>query len=141
MAYCTAADVIDNYDDDVLIQLTDDKDIGSIVTAVIDDAVMNTCGEIDGYLRRRYDLPLSETPAILKTYALDITLYRLYCRRQGPPKYLKKLYDDAISYLKLIASGKVDLDINIEDSTEEKSVLMSADNPPRLFTRSTMSYF
>lgn len=141
MTYCTTADIIDRCDDDILIQLTDDEDIGSIVTEVIDDAVSDSFGEINGYIGRRYSLPLPSVPENLRMYNSDMAMYRLYCRRQGPPEWIQKLYNEAIAYLKLVSTGKADLDIEISDSVEDQSMEISVDNPPRFFTRTTMAYF
>ncbi len=137
MTYCDADDLRLAYDDDVLVQLTDDADTGAIIESVLTDACVSVTGEIDGYLRRRYVLPLSETVQTLRSYALSMSLYRLYCRKQGPPDWVVKLYDDAIIYLRLVAGGQADIDAELSASAPDISMY----NPERIFTRETMVGF
>jgi phage gp36-like protein len=141
MTYCTIAEIKAVFDDSLLIQLTDDADAGVINDDVITGAINDASAEIDGWLLRRYTLPLGTVPENLRKYAADIVLYDLYCRREGPPDYVAKRYNDAIAYLKLAADGRVSV---IADDSDEVSAAVSdfaADNPPRIFTRLLMGGF
>ncbi len=135
MDYCSVQDVITNFDDKILIQLTDDENTGSIVESVIAESISNVTGEINGYIVKKYALPLPTIPGSLKTYSLDMVLYRLYGRRQGPLDWVSKQYDDAIKYLLSISNGDAHLDIEVS------GVSTTIENPGRLFTRDKMVSF
>jgi phage gp36-like protein len=135
MTYCLASDLVQSFDDDVLIQLTDDADSGQIITEVLDKVCVAVSGEIDGYLSKRYTLPLSDQHLVLKSYAVNMCLYRLYCRKQGPPEWVVKMYDDAIGFLKMVATGQADI------LPSSVSASVSVDSSERIFTREKMAGF
>lgn len=135
--YATLDDLKKQLPEDLLINLTDDGGSGIIDTAVTDTALETADVEIDGYLGARYALPLSPVPGILGKLAVDIAIYNLYARRQGPPEHWQKRYDNTIRFLERIADGRIGL--GAEDPGE--GVASSAEVvsiPERLFSRSSM---
>lgn len=75
---------------------------------------------INGYLRARYKLPLSSTPTLIRTVAVDICAYRLYSRRsQKIPDHIVNNYNNAISTLKEIQKGNILLEVAGEDDEIE----------------------
>ncbi len=76
---------------------------------------------INGYLRARYKLPLSNTPKFIKTIATDICAYRLYSRRpQEIPKHIVNNFELAIKQLEDVKKGNLLLETTSED--EESGV-------------------
>jgi len=70
---------------------------------------------MSGYLRSRYNIELifADTPTknkVIVMYCIDITLYNLHSALPGRfvPETRRVRYDDAIDWLKDVASGKVD---------------------------------
>ena len=83
------------------------------ITQVIEEA----SSIIDGYLARRYVLPLAATPGILVTWARAIVRYKLHSDRITDDRTdpVARDYRDAIRFLELVAAGKFSL--GLEDPT------------------------
>jgi len=88
--------------------------------STIDDAILKTESEVNGYIAAQYNLPLSSvkiTP-LLKGICEDITIYRIYKDTSGTyPDSVLYAYQDAVRKLNDIAAGKVTL--GIEEKEEE----------------------
>ncbi len=107
MPYATQADLTERFGFDELAQRTDRVNGTVIDTMVLNRALNDADAEIDGYLATRYSLPLASTPAVLSRLAADITRYRLY--DDGVPTTVRQRYEDAVSLLKRLSSGDVQL--------------------------------
>lgn len=77
----------------------------------IETAVAEAGALIDGYLGKRYALPLSSPPGILATWARAIARYKLHGDRiSGEDKDpIARDYRDALRFLAQIAEGKFSL--------------------------------
>ena len=75
MPYATQADILDQLDEDILIQLTDDADTGDVVDDVVTRAIADADAEIDGYCGKRYSVPFDTVPPIIRKFAVDIAIY------------------------------------------------------------------
>lgn len=107
MPYVTQQQLVDRFGEEELIQLTDRANTGTIDAAVLNQAISDAGSEIDGYLAGRYQLPLATVPSILALYCGDIARYRLY--DDVAREEVRKRYDDAIEFLRLVAKGTVRL--------------------------------
>lgn len=107
MPYVTQQQLVDRFGEEELIQLTDRANAGSIDAAVLNQAINDAGAEIDGYLAGRYQLPLATVPPIIALYCGDIARYLLY--DDHSTEEVRKRYDDAIAFLKLVAKGTVRL--------------------------------
>lgn len=149
MAYCTETEVLEMMKEDALNAIIGDgyiedeterqEKILPIVTAAIEDAE----GEIDGYLAKRYPVPLAPVPKVIAKFAKDIAVYNLYSRigideSEREKNYLNR-YKSAIDFLKLVMEGKVSLGVNTFDSGKVAAstgfVVKSSD---RLFSRDSL---
>ena len=85
--------------------------------ARIEELAVEADGLINGYLARRYALPLATTPGLLVTWARAIVRYKLHQDRQGDERSdpVVRDYRDAIKFLQQVAEGKFSL--GIEDPT------------------------
>jgi phage gp36-like protein len=108
MPYVSATDLGNRIGIDQLTRLSDRDGDGVADTGVIDAAIAEADGVIDGYLAGRYDLPLSSPPALLTTVACDLILYALH--PWGAPEDIRNRRNDAIKMLESIANGKLVLD-------------------------------
>ncbi|MGZ5055670.1 MAG: gp436 family protein [Methylobacter sp.] len=106
MAYCTEQNLIDRYGETELIQLTDQANAAVIDTGVLNSAIADADAEINSYLTA-YALPLATIPANFERMACDITRYYLF--GSSVPELVQKRYDNAISYLKLVAKGGINI--------------------------------
>lgn len=82
--------------------------------ARISNLIDESCALIDGYLARRYTLPLATPPKLLTTWARAIVRYKLHPDRGGDERSdpVVRDYRDAIKFLGLVADGKFSLGID-----------------------------
>ena len=96
----------------VLIQLTDDAGSGVLDAAVVQSAIDDAAEEINGWIGRRFKLPLSTAPSILAKFNADIAVYNLYGRRSGDvPEKWRNRYKDAVKFLEAVSDGRVTLGV------------------------------
>jgi len=141
MAYSTKADILEQLDEDVLIQLTDDADAGAVDDDMVTRAIADADSEIDSYCGKRYEVPFSTVPERVRKLSVDIAIYNLYSRRKGAPESREKRYDRAISFLKDVAKGLATLGEDDPDSTPAESHKPDIDQSDRIFTRDKMKGF
>jgi phage gp36-like protein len=107
MTYAIQSDLSDRFGATELAQLTDRINGTVIDTTVLGRALSDADAEIDSYLATRYALPLVSTPVVLVRLAADIARYCLM--RDGATTAVRQRYEDAVSLLKRISSGDVQL--------------------------------
>jgi phage gp36-like protein len=83
-----------------------------------DDQVQQACEDagdlVDGYLRRRYSLPLSAVPSILVRMSAAIARHYLHLGGdRQPTDQVKAGHDAAVAFLKDVAAGRADLGIDV----------------------------
>lgn len=140
MSYATLSDLENWIDEDELVQLTDDDDSGTVDTDKVDTVLEAASMEIDGYLGERYDLPLASVPGTINKLCCDIAIYNLYTRRQGPPDYIEKKYDNAVRFLEKVAAGKISLGASDPEGTGTSSNLQVS-SKDREFTEDVLDTF
>ena len=134
MPYSTLADIIDRIDEEILIQLTDDEGIGQVNEDKVATAIAEADGEIDSYLSRRYTLPLSSVPTVIKKLSVDIAIWNLYTRRDKVEEARKSRYDAAVKLLTYISDGKATLGVDPEPSGGEQQIKAGREASDRIFT-------
>lgn len=121
MTYCTLNDIQTVITETTLIQLTDDVNVGAVDANVVNSAIEYADTLINGYLRPRYTLPLTEVPQLLKNFSIDLARHWLYSRRLlEMPDALKDSYKNTIKFLENLQSGK--LTLGIQSATEDERV-------------------
>jgi phage gp36-like protein len=110
MAYATENDLIPRrLAEQEAIELTNDSGGSSIDSTVIADVLTEGSALIDSYCRQRYTVPLQQSDQV-KALALDVGLYKLFLRRRRVPEEVQLAYDNAVSFLKDVATGRAGLD-------------------------------
>lgn len=146
MAYCETCEVRDMIKDDALNVIIGDEYIADVdvreekIAPIVANAITDAEGEIDGYLAKRYPIPLVPVPKSINKMAKDIAVYNLFSRigideSKSEKNYLNR-YNAAISFLKLIANGSVDIGITATAKTAATGFNVRSN--PRLFNRSSM---
>ena len=109
MPYTSLAQLIDHYGERTLIGLSDRAEVptGVVDTDVVDRALTDTDAVIDGYLKPRYQLPLSEEQPLIADLAQVIAYWKLHLYEPDPKA--KKDYEDAMRMLRDISGGVVRL--------------------------------
>jgi phage gp36-like protein len=110
MAYLTQDDLLQRMTTLELTQLTDDAKAGSPDAAVVAGVLSEASAKVDGYCRKRYSTPLQASGEVA-AIARDIAVFLLFSRRPQPVREsVRQRYEDAISLLKDISTGKASLD-------------------------------
>lgn len=148
MSYSTRAEVREMLKEDALNAIIGDTfiedpaeredKVGPIIDAAIEDAD----GEIDGYLAKRYAVPLAPTPKVINKFSKDIAVYNLFSRigiDEGTDQknYLNR-YNAAIKFLTLVAEGKVSIGTQADDPATAAATGFTVKSNPRLFSRDSM---
>lgn len=81
----------------------------ALVVSRINKSIADAGELIDGYVSGRYQVPMTAVPSLIKTIAVDLTLYKLYMRRKkkAVPEMVQKAYDNSTKLLRDIQSNKI----------------------------------
>lgn len=138
MVYATRADIE---------QLWGEEFLADILPSVVDadaavlSALTIASNEIDVYLSARYSLPLPASPAVLKSPAADIAVYKLANRHTALTTTIEDRYKFTIDLLERIADGKAGLgadepSVSTDPGTSAGGAAFSANG--RAFSRRTL---
>lgn len=110
------------------------------ILPIIQEAMVDADGEIDGYLAKRYPVPLSQIPKAINKFAKDIAVYNLFSRigideSNREKNYLNR-YQAAVKFLQMVATGQVD--IGVGSNQTASSTGFAARSSPRLFSRESL---
>lgn len=145
--YCTVQEVRESIKDDALNVLIGNEYIEDAaerelkIIPIIEEAIKDADGEIDGYLAKRYPVPLPYPPKVINKFSKDIAVYNLFSRigideSERESNYLTR-YKSAIRFFENVAKGVVDL--GLSDNTQKANVGFSLNSNARLFSRSSMN--
>lgn len=119
MPYCTRADIEAIYGAKHLARLV-------AVDVDLDAAVARACQDasdlIDGYIGKRYPVPLVTVPGLVRGHAVDLACWKLSPRHDGLTEEVEKRAKMALRYFEDVASGKAtirDLEHPIDGVTGE----------------------
>jgi phage gp36-like protein len=135
MPYSTLTDIQERIPAEILLQLTDDADTGSIDGTKVAAAIVRADAEIDAWCGGRYAVPFAAPPAIIAELSADLATYYLYSRRQEIiPEARSERYRANQALLKAISGGQVQLPGAATAQTGATRIEMSSNG--RLFNRS-----
>lgn len=141
MPYLTSQDITDRFGSSTLDVLADKDGDGNADTATVDAALADASEQVDLYLSSRYQVPLSNPPALVKRLCADIAIYFLGRQMIGGGEERRKRYEDAVAMLKDIAAGKAGLGIPEADQQEPAGGSLDVSSDERLFTRDSLKGF
>lgn len=137
MSYATKQDMIARYGLNNLVELTDRADPA---TGVIEENILQASLDaadalINSYIGKRYQVPLAQTPAVLRPHAEVIAYYSLH--RGHYPEQLRTEYEDSIGYLKQLSRGEAVLDVagSQPASAPAEAIVVG---PDRMFNRNSL---
>ena len=109
MSYVTLAQLTARFGEAMLVALTDRGEFstGTVDTTVVDRALADADAMIDGYLARRYALPVTVTQPLLVTIAGAVAIYHLHTTEPDPK--IEADYKSAMAMLRDISSGTIAL--------------------------------
>jgi len=146
--YCTTGEVRSMVKDDALNVLISNNHIDdpaereTLIIPIIEEAIDDAAGEIDGYLTKRYPVPLSVVPKAINKFCKDIAVYNLFSRigideSEREKNYLTR-YQTAVRYLENVAKGMIDIGAETSTTTQRASTGFAAASSPRMFSRDSM---
>lgn len=143
MAYAALTDIKKLLPESIVIQLTDDENLGEVNQDRIDEAVAQADAEIDSYCGAKYSVPFSTAPDIVKKISVDIAIYNLYSRKVDViPEIRAERYKNAIRQLEGISKGSISIGEAVEpDVPTEGGPEVNKTESDRIFTRDTMEGF
>lgn len=141
MSYATQADLENRFGVEEVLQLTDPENTGSVGAAVIAAALADAQAVVDGYLRSAgYPLPLVHVPVELVRITCDLVRYYLYENSATPA--VKDRRDEAVSWLRDVATGKVSLGVDAQGVvTPVATASVRSTSAGRVFNSSTLAGF
>jgi phage gp36-like protein len=140
--YSTLDDIKKLIPEEVVIQLTDDENLGVVNQTRIDEAIASADGEINGYCGARYTVPFSTVPDIIRKMSVDIAIYNLYSRRlEEIPETRADRYKNAIRQLEGIAKGVISIGESIAPPAETGGAECNKTESDRIFTRDKLTGF
>lgn len=116
--YLPVAEYVIRFGDQEATRLTSEVQPPARDDTKIETAILDSEEEAEGYIARRYPLPLSTVPAILKTWVAALARERLHKTR--PTQEVEKAAERARQQLKETAQGLFKL--LVEDGSEEVTV-------------------
>lgn len=109
MAYATQDDIIELYGQDLLLRVADvDKD-GDPDEEVVSKGLQSADDICNAYLSAQYSIPVTPTPGVVRTCAVDIAVYKMALQRGGRTDEMRTRYEDALALLEKISKGTVGL--------------------------------
>lgn len=124
MAYAAQSDIAPNrMTQQELIQLTCDDSSQVVNADIVAEKIAEAGGIVDSYCRARYGTPLATSQVVLKV-TVDIAVYLLFSRRRGglqPTELVRQNYEDALAFLKDVATAKASLDQPAGDTPQISS--------------------
>jgi phage gp36-like protein len=111
--YCALSDILSAASEVEIARLTDDESGRTINEDVVNTAISKGDELINGYLRSRYDVPLSSPPLLIRNISVDLALYYLNQRRYrtNMPESVENQYKATVKILEQIQKGFVNLGI------------------------------
>lgn len=105
-------------------------------------AIEDACAEIDGYLAKRYSVPLKNTPNVINKFAKDISVYNLVSRmgiNEGErEKTFLNRYNAAIKFLMEAAKGTINIGCEDQGIAKTAANGFQTSSSGRLFSRDSM---
>lgn len=115
--YCTVARMVELFSEPEMVALSQLYDpTATVIDPVrVEAAIAYAEDEINSYLGIRYSLPLTSVPMVLTSKVADIARYQLDSLH--PRDDVRRRYEDAVKWLYLVATGKLDLGLAVDSVT------------------------
>jgi phage gp36-like protein len=111
MTYANINHMLERFGERDLVQLTTRPSSGPAPTGIdtdrLDSVLKDAADLIDGYLGKRYPLPLSPVPSMVVRWSCDLA--RWFLQPGAPPEMVKTNYERTLEELKAAAAGDISL--------------------------------
>jgi phage gp36-like protein len=109
MGYATKDEIDELYGTDLLVRVADYDRDGTPDPDVVEKGLQNADDICNAYLSAQYSVPVTPTPGIVRTCAIDIAVYKMALGRTGRTDEMRIRYEDALAILDKISKGSVGL--------------------------------
>lgn len=107
---------------------------------LMQEAIEDACAEIDGYLNKRYPVPLNPVPRVVTKFAKDMALFNLMSRMgidEGEREnVVQTRYKNAVRFFEGVARGLMEIGVKLP--SQEATTGFKMEGPPRLFSRDSL---
>ena len=144
--YSTVTEVRDMIKPDALNQIIgdvyieDEAEREAKIVPLIEAAILDADGEIDGYLSKRYKLPLGSVPKVINKFSKDLAVYNLFSRigqaSDDRETNYQNRYKAAIKFFENVAKGLVDIGIGSNEQAPKSDFKIKSNT--RLFSRDSL---
>lgn len=139
MAYSTYQDLIAAFDEQLIIQMSDDNGDGVADQAVLDQAIRAADAEIDARVGNRYAVPLSPAPRLATSISAALAVAWLYTRRGvDKPQSVIEAERAARDLLNRIAAGTASWGEAITPAPDQTTLDVRVASSPRGFGRNLL---
>lgn len=122
--------------------IEDEQEREEKIATLCDAAIVDACAEIDGYLAKRYRLPLRKVPQVINKFAKDISVYNLVSRtgidESEREKTFLNRYNAAIKFLLDVAKGTISIGVEDIGGGSEAANGFKMKSSGRVFSRESM---
>jgi phage gp36-like protein len=119
MGYASKEDIDELYGTDLLVRVADyDKD-GTPDPLVVSKGLRAADEICDAYLSAQYTIPVVPTPGVVQNCAIDIAVYKMALGRGSRSDEMRVRYEDALTLLEKISTGKVGLGLPPTTGTDD----------------------
>jgi len=109
MPYATKEDIDQLYGEDLLIRVADYDRDGTPDDEIVARGLQSADEVCNAFLSAQYTIPVTPTPGVVKSCAIDIAVYKIALGRSGRTDEMRVRYEDALAILEKISTGKVGL--------------------------------
>lgn len=103
----------------------------------IDEAIADAGQQIDGYLGKRYPLPIVPAPTLLKRLAASIARFLLH--DDAATDEIRKRYEDSVRTLQAIAKGEMSLGLDDPSPARGAGAVGTKTRRDRVFSRDSLA--
>ena len=115
MAYATIDDMIQRFSAAEMIRLTtpQDREMDMVVASVAEAALDDASAAMDGYIGRRYRVPMMLPPKAVTAMCANIARYNLSTGdNKTCSEEVRNRYTDAVKWLKDVSAGLIVLELD-----------------------------
>lgn len=152
MSYCTIQDILKDIDQTQLIYLLNDEkrapvdvdltDEDDACTIRANEIIIDADEEINGYLRKRYTLPFTSVPTIIKRLSKEISIRNIKRRRHRDDlsDSEETAYRNVVKTLENIQKGMIDIGVE-ESYPAEGEFVVNKTEDDRVFPKTLLDLY
>ncbi len=136
--YCILTYILSRIDEADVIAYTDDYESGVVDVEAVGKAIAGADALINAHIAKRYSVPVSPVPDMVRDLAVDIAIYKICSHRSLAPDDRRKNYEDAVRMLGRIASGQAVIPDAAAAPAGSGDHAVNLSSGPRVFSRDSL---